>query len=255
MSAMPPFKDAYVHDITAWKLLSDKTPVDPGSADIATEFAGRDAPKSKFLFTVSFDVDSRLGINAGNDDMARIVYACKSATRPAPNWDYQEVNAYNYRFKVARKIDYGSATVTFYDDNKNTALNIIRNYLMLTSPIARRGAGPNYYNRQENVQMWSSIGPLPNDLEDGLIRSLRVGHHYRNEYKFTDQSHQVVYYDYINPKIQTFSMEDLDMSDSTASALSITFVYDSVNIWYTDEAVDTFDGGIVTVGDLENIRT
>lgn len=84
--------DSRVRNLTAWRLTNDRTT--PGQkANIATEFAGRDVPKMKFLFTVSFefgktlqgissnpDFDSTLQFkpNPGSDEMASIEYACKN---------------------------------------------------------------------------------------------------------------------------------------------------------------------------------
>lgn len=251
---LPPVKDSYIHNLAAWRFIRDKSPQQPQVQNIATEFAGSDAPKYRFLFTVAFELDAGLGINLGNEDMSRNVYSCKSATRPAQSIEYQDVNSYNYRFKVATKVDNGTSTIVFYDDNKNTALNIIRNYMMTVSPIARRGAGPNYYNQQEDVQLWAGIGPLPDQSRDGIIKTLRVSQHYNKNYTAEDDAFQIVHYDYINPKLQNFVMEDLDMSSSEASMITLTFVYDSVNIWYTDESTDTFDYGFGTVGAVETVR-
>lgn len=254
MAALPPVRDSYIHNLAAWRFIKDKSPEQPQVQNIATEFGGEDAPKLRFLFTVAFELDNSLGIDLGHVDMDKIRYACKSATRPSQTIEYQDVNSYNYRFKVATKVDNGTATIVFYDDNKNTALNIIRNYMMAVSPISRRRAGPGYYNQQEDVQLWASIGPLPNENPDGLIKTLKVSHHYNSQYSTSDADRQIVHYDYINPKLQNFMMEDLDMSSSEASMITLTFVYDSVNIWYTDESTDTYDYGFDTVGQLEVVR-
>jgi len=241
MSELPAVQDAYVHNLAAWRFVKSKSPKQPENQNIATEFGGADAPKSRFLFTVAFEMDAGMGIELGDSDLAKNKYACKSATRPSQTIDYQDVNSYNYRFKVATKVDNGTATVTFYDDNKNTALNIIRNYMLTVSPIARRESGPSYYNQQDDVQQWAGIGPLPNNSKDGVIKTLTISHHYNNDYTDADSAHQVVNYDYINPKLQNFIMEDLDMSSSEASMITLTFVYDSVNIWYTDSRTETYN--------------
>lgn len=250
MSFLPPVRDSYIHNLAAWRFVNDKSPDQPQVANVASEFAGADAPKSRFLFTVSFEVDAGLGINAGHIDLDKNRYDCKSASRPSNTIEYQDVNAYNYRFKVATKVEHGTATVIFYDDNKNTALNIIRNYMMTVSPVSRRGAGPGYYNRQEDIQAWSSLGPMPDP--DGVMKTLRVSHHYNSTYTDTESSHQIVHYDYINPKLQNFILEDLDMAVSDSSMITMTFVYDSVNIWYTDESTDTYTA-YGTVGRAELI--
>lgn len=254
MSEFPAVKDAYVHNIAAWRFVKNRGPVEPEIQNLPTEFGGADAPKSRFLFTVAFELDAGLGIELGDMDMSKNKYSCKSATRPSQSIEYQDVNSYNYRFKVATKVDNGTATVTFYDDNKNTALNIIRNYMLTVSPVARRESGPSYYNQQEDVQQWASIGPLPNNNKDGIIKTLTVSHHYNRNYSDTQDSHQVVHYDYINPKLQNFVMEDLDMSVSEASMITLTFVYDSVNIWYTDGSTETYNKAGENIGRLAPVE-
>lgn len=250
---LPPVRDTEIHNLAAWRLFRNNSP-QPQIQDVATEFAGADAPKSRFLFTVQFEVSDSLGIDLGNEDMAMNRYSCKSATRPSQTIEYQDVNSYNYRFKVATKVDNGTATVVFYDDNKNTALNIIRNYMMTVSPIARRKSGSSYYNDQEDVQLWAGIGPLPDNEKGGVIKTLTVNHHYASTYRDDAQNHQIVSYDYINPKLQNFVMEDLDMSTSEASMITLTFVYDSVNIVYSDAATDTYNSARETVTRLDTIE-
>jgi hypothetical protein len=251
---LPPVRDSYIHNLAAWRFIRDKSPQEPQIQNIATEFGGADAPKSRFLFTVSFELDAGLGIDLGHMDLDKNRYSCKSATRPSQTIEYQDVNSYNYRFKVATKVDNGSATVVFYDDNKNTVLNIIRNYMLTVSPIARRESGPSYYNQQEDVQMWAGIGPLANNSPDGILKTLTVSHHYNSNYTAEDNAHQIVHYDYINPKLQNFIMEDLDMSTSEASMITLTFVYDSVNIWYSDSSTETYNKGGENVGRLDPVE-
>lgn len=254
-------RDRTPRTLTSWQLSND-IPGTPGAlpVNIGSEFAGYDAPKLKFLFTLSFELGETLGFNQGNDDMGRIVYACKSATRPNINVNYVEVNSYNYRYKVATRTDVGTVTVTFYDDNKNTAHGILQDYLNAISPVSNKERGTNYY-LQENIQQWASLGPLPQNDADGLIKSLRVTHHYNSGYSGEAAYFSKVHYDYINPKIQQFNWDELDMSASDASMISVTFVYDSVNIT-VEHNEGSFDGGSVIVNDgrtgdgdaVENVR-
>lgn len=254
-------RDRTPRTLTAWQLSND-IPGTPGAlpVNIGTEFAGYDAPKLKFLFTISFELGDTLGFDAGNDEMNRIVYACKSATRPNIGVNYVEVNSYNYRFKVATRTDVGTVTVNFYDDNKNTAHGMLQDYLNAISPVSNKERGMGYYAR-ENIQGWASLGPLPVADADGLIKSMRVTHHYNSGYSADGNYFSKVHYDYINPKIQQFNWDELDMSASDASMISVTFVYDSVNIT-VEHNEGSFDGGRVIVNDgrtgdgdaVENVR-
>lgn len=249
--------------LTAWRLSNDNPSARGASpVNIGTEFAGYDAPKLKFLFTVSFEFgdDLRQMVDAGDTDMGKIKYACKNATRPNITTSYTEVNSYNYRRKVATRTDVGTVTLTFYDDNKNIAHTLLQQYLQGISPVAGKSA-ESYYT-DANIQEWASLGPLPDNQADGLIRSMRVTHHYSEDYSNTYNSHAMMHYDYINPKIQSFAWDDLDMSASEASTISITFVYDSVNIIEDSPSINEVTGTVtVNNGDtddgdaVENVRT
>lgn len=244
-------RDRNPRSLTAWKLNNDM----PGTrgatpANIATEFAGYDAPKLKFMFTVSFEFGPTLSsLYAGSDSLAENEFACKNVTRPNPSINYAEVNSYNYRYKVATRTEYGTVSLTLYDDNKDTAHMIFSEYLYNISPVSRRERGTSYYNRTENIQEWASLGPLPTDEADGLIRSMRVTHHFNSTYTDSTSGHRKIHYDYINPKIQSFILDDLDMSVSDVSTIGLTFVYDSVNVVYEGYT------GEVTIGAVTDAET
>lgn len=275
--------DSRVRNLTAWRLTNDRTT--PGQkANIATEFAGRDVPKMKFLFTVSFefgktlqgissnpDFDSTLQFkpNPGSDEMASIEYACKNVARPNINVNYVEVNSYNYRYKVATRTDVGTVTLTLYDDNKNTAHHLFSEYLAQISPVAKVPGGDAYYLK-ENIQEWASLGPLPTEEADGLIRKMRVTHHFPENNSLSASNYARIHYDYVNPKIQSFGLDELDMSTSDVNMITLTFVYDSVNVVYdgaaaprgvnggaisTTEGTVTVNNGNTDDGDVvENVR-
>lgn len=227
-------RDEKPQRLTAWQLTNDTAGTfGSQNVNIATEFAGYDAPKMKFMFTVSFEFGPTLsGLNAGSDDLAANTYACKNVTRPNVNINYVEVNSYNYRYKVATRTDYGTVSLTLYDDNKNTAHGLFSDYLANISPVAQKARGTSYYNRTEDIQGWASLGPLPTDEADGLIKSMRVTHHYHGTYQDDPSGWRRIHYDYINPKIQSFNLDELDMSASDVNVIGLTFVYDSVNVTY-----------------------
>lgn len=239
--------------LTAWRLSNDKSLINPDMVNVGTEFAGYDAPKLKFLFTVSFRIRNPeggdLGINPGSDNMADIMYACKSVNRPNITVAYTDVNSYNYRYKVATKVDFGTVTLTLYDDNKNLAHNLFTGYLNYISPVSNMSVDDYALKKGipfDTIQNFSSLGPLGHP--DGMIQSMRVTHHFNSGNLDDSTFYKKVHYDYINPKVQTFMYDDLDMGASDASMVSATFVYDSVNI-----ITETTRNGVVTVGELDDI--
>ena len=228
--------DAYPRRLTTWAMYRDGD-TNTRVQNLATEFAGRDAPKLKFLFTVEFDIDESIRdyLDLGSREMGEIKYACKMATRPNVQVNYADVNMYNYRFKVATKVDYGSVTLSLYDDNKNLAHNLFLYYLNAISPVSNKP--PEQYDlRGDPIQEWASLGPLPESAKFGLIKRMTVTHHYSNTYADDgESSHKSINYHYMNPKIQQFNLDELDMGvGSEASMITLTFVYDSVYTEYDD---------------------
>ena len=169
--------------LSAWTL-KDGLPgltVQAEKANVGTEFAGRDAPKMKFLYTLSFRFGKALTglISDGSDDMASNTYDCKTVTRPNINITYTEVNSYNYRTRIPTKMNPGTVTVTFYDDNNNTAHQLLQAVIQYMSPITNISSEKFYLN--DDPWRWSSIGGFVNEDERGAIRSMRITHHFSSD--------------------------------------------------------------------------
>lgn len=249
--------------LTTWRLLDERNSSNGLPKNIATNFASTDAPKMKFLFTVSFeyrDPASPLSLT-GSDSLATATFDCKSATRPNINITYADINSYNYRYKVGTKTDYGTVTVSFYDDNKNTAHNLFTEYLKAVSPIANLSPD-DFKNDTLDISNFASYGPL--EHKNGPLVRMTVTHHYNSAYRDSEGYYSAVQYTYINPKIQTMSWDDLDMSSSEAPLLTMTLVYDAVLINTNENIASPSIGGTVTVNNsgpeddegeaVENVR-
>lgn len=245
--------------LTTYLLYRGKGFSGEGGADTGIElpddFAGIDAPKSLFMFTMSI-VYRKEATALGYEnfsELAAMEIPLKSVTRPEPTIEYLDVNYYNYRTKVPVKTDLGTVTVVMYDDSKNKAHHI-------ASSIFNKFYKPIYAD--------------PATLEDGLenivqavddMTSTEYGIDTKNTYrgassgpiKHIDVSHyhylgsavNEVVYRYHNPKITTFSMDALDMSSSDASTITMTFNYDILEIFNDEPRNLTDRSGTVTVGD------
>ena len=236
--------------LSAWTL-KDGLPgltVQAEKANVGTEFAGRDAPKMKFLYTLSFKFGEVLTgyISEGSDDMASNTYDCKTVTRPNINITYTEVNSYNYRTRIPTKMNPGTVTVTFYDDNDNTARQLLQAVMQYMSPITNISSEEFYLN--DDPWRWSSIGGFTDGDVRGAIRSMRITHHFSSDYTGDENSHAMIHYDYMNPQLQDFNWEELDMGASESAMITATFVYDSVNITQVGKRADGLKGnqGVVT---------
>lgn len=206
---------------TYWKL-TNVTGI-AGANDTADNFGGLDYPKYKFNYTVQFILSRDVALKeSGNTKMEEMKFAVKTATRPKPAIDYQDVNFYNFRTKVAVKAEYGTASISFYDDNKDRAHDILQNYLQAVSPISNFQSSNNLDNLGQSST--SSIGPLTRDRH-GPISAIVLTHYYNNGKGVVNKT-----YTYRNPRIINFDFDELDMTNSEPATLSITFNYDMVNI-------------------------
>lgn len=191
--------------------------------DISDDFGGRAAPKMKFNFTVQFILNRDLSLPyPGVNEMQDIMFQCKTATRPKISVEYKDANFYNFRTKVATKTNYGTASLSFYDDGKNLAHTILQNYLTTISPIASANEGASTLFDKNGFSSSASLGPLKE--RHGPITAIRVAHHYYHN------GPKKITYSYINPKFTDIEFDEMDMATSDASTVSISFTYDTVNI-------------------------
>ena len=230
-------------------------------------------PKFKFHFTVTIKfrnppVDLTGSNNPVKSDDGQlsdlVTFAVKQASRPNPTIIYQDINQYNYRSKVATKMDYGAMQITMYDDVENYAHNLYEVYLKSVSPIANvhkdkanllstNGEGPknmafnsngvlNGNNERQKEKIAggsSSIGPLPPNAggESGIIENISVRHWYYalgerrgGEAENKVPEIQYVEYQFLNPKITNMTLDELDMGQSEVNTVMMNFTYDSVFI-------------------------
>ncbi len=187
----------------------------------------------------------------GSEEMGKIEFALKTATRPQPTVNFVDVNFYNYRTKIATKMEYGQLTITLYDDIRNRAHDIFDLYLKSVSPIANVDANGAFFFQTNAVtgNMGStgfqvdpsSIGKLEEIDSAGLISSIIINHQLPLDYSTSSVTgggallssqipHMIIKYHFMNPKIITMALDDLDMTQSDINTLTLTFVYDSVYI-------------------------
>jgi hypothetical protein len=173
-----------------------------------------------------------------------LTFVVKRHARPNVNIDYEEVNLYNYRTKVAKRIEYQPVTVGFYDDIQSGALAFIQRYLEVTSPSTRIGANTALYKSFEE------LGMAYGDNQDGQAGTTTSGHidgfsmfgdalgerdtsiiSYINLYHVYSGGTFVDVYTYAKPKITEVQLDDLDMTQTgDGSEIAFTFMYDALNI-------------------------
>lgn len=241
--------------LTGW-LLSQKSNLSNQGTEldvvpsIGSDFAGTGAPKTKFLFTVEFGINTNIigGIQKGAEQLERITLDLKNASRPDISIVYEDVNYYGVRTKVATKTNFGQLRLTFYEDAFNNANGIFWKYMNLVSPLTNLRDGGRLITGQtggdDNAatgglsSQLTTIGPLPNGWQDGVIEYIKLHHHY------IGGGHQrggITTYTYYNPKLENLQYDELDMSSSDVATITATFTVDAIT--FGDKQSPPFEVG------------
>lgn len=220
----------------------------------------RFAPKYKFLFVVQFEFHPWFQEILKSIDPAFVI---KTSTRPQVEFEYQDVNMYNFRTKVPAKTMYQPMTMKFYDDDYNNAFQLYTTYMKLMSPISNIdiesqsidpldaydnvGGGMGFDQNALKIQSgWShtvgqgyaaSLGPYGDIPQGGTGNDNPTGSNIRNIlrritlFQVYRQGLLMNVFHFYNPKITTMTLDDLDMAMSgEGNEISLTFSYDSVFI-------------------------
>lgn len=189
-----------------------------GTADIQDRFAQDESPKLSFNFFVKFcfrsnneDLDPK---SLGELTLESNYLPVKQSSRIKPQIEYDDINFYGYRSKVAKKTTYGSYSLTFYDDSANRVHNIIDTYMEAVSPLTTRSSA-------SDLDEYQTIGALKIGSEFGIIEKIELLHASIN---------QQTTYKFYNPKISEIEADDLDMTKSETTSIKMTFVYDAYNV-------------------------
>lgn len=191
--------------------------------NIPDDFAGTDAPKLKFNFTVQFMPRNVPLKEQGSTEMADMAFRAKNASRPKPTIEYEKVNYYGFRTQVAKSLDFGTASLIFYDDPSNKAHDLLHKYLETVSPVFGKSQ-VEADNLDGGAFTNSTIGPLTANRH-GPFKAIIVTHHYMK-----GGTAKRTTYEYINPKFIELDFGDLNATESDVTEISMTFNYDTVNI-------------------------
>jgi hypothetical protein len=200
--------------------------------------------KMKHLFVVEFEFAEPYATKLGRLHTASVIKQCD---RPTVTFDYEDVNLYNYRTKVATKTTHNNINMTFYDDERGNALGFYDLYHRAMSPMANISSpydmegnfqpmefdsretvrGPLYANSDplpfsvnKNA---SSIGPLNDSWEqqtNHIITRIRIYHVYK-------AGGIMDVYTLMNPKVTEMQLDELTMEESGVNQLTLQLSYDS----------------------------
>jgi hypothetical protein len=230
------------------------------SSSYAAALAGTNyRPKLKFLFKVEFifteeakqAFPSIFGDKHSND----FTFMVKSVDRPKIDFAYEDANLYNFRTKVLTKIGHRELNIAFHDDTGNRVLSFFRGLLMLNSPITRRqisrdgkspselpalnltGPGSVVANGMQFSFPSSNFDPNDTAIRGSLgpnvinaIQTIRVKQIYVEPQPNLNGATKEVIFDFVNARIVSFDMDDLNHEESQPNSITMQFDYDWMEI-------------------------
>lgn len=191
------------------------------------------APKAKFLYHVSFNINSNTlsGLNFKYQHQNEINMLVKTADLPKFQLQTDTLNQYNRKKNVQVKIDYQPVTIKFHDDNLGVTRQLWENYYNYYYADASAARSFSAYNRtamQGPNFIRSSYG-LDNNSSVPFFNDITI-------YQMAKRSWNS--YKLINPIITSWNHDTLDYSSSQPGEQSMTIIYEAV----------AYDNGTVIAG-------
>ncbi len=185
------------------------------------------APKHKFMFVVEF-IFTKEFVDEFKD--LEFAFVIKRSSRPNISFEYEDINYYNFRTKVLKKSEYQPMTMTFYDDMLDNALRFYNRYLQIISPISRSVGNGTSQLFEESGMTFDQDGPNSSSI-NAVSNTVKTIIDYINLYHIIHGGKQVDIYRFDNPRLQTMTLDDLDMTDGgTGTEVTIEFNYDGLLI-------------------------
>lgn len=205
-------------------------------------------PKLKFMFRVEFLFKPEIIRDFGVEGAAwakNFTFMVKSVDRPKYDFEYEDVNMYNFRTKILREIKGRDLTMTFLDDVGNNVHEFFRFMMMVYSPITRRsvnssndiaqayatystGNGMMFSDNLGNTQDFAHRGAIDTDVGNA-IQAIKVTQMFMkpaNGPNAMDTNAKEVAFFFINPRIMSFDLDDVNHEANEANMFSMQFSYD-----------------------------
>lgn len=205
-------------------------------------------PKLKFLFRVEFLFKTEVleqfkATSAKWKD--QFVFMIKAVDRPKVDFEYDDVNMYNFRTKVLKQIKHRELTMTFLDDVGNNVHEFFRFMMMVHSPITRRSAtashniadayatysagnGMLFSENLGNVNDFANRGALKTDIGN-VIKAIKITQFFVQPGKSQadlDQGAKEVCWFFVNPRVVSFDLDDVNHEVSDPNLFTMQFDYD-----------------------------
>jgi hypothetical protein len=215
-------------------------------------------PKLKFMFKVEF-VFTQEALNLHPELKSQdFTFMIQYVDRPKVEFEYEEdINQYNFRTKVLKKITHRELTIKFLDDTGNRVFDFFRIMMFLNSPITRGALereelggrlDPSYIQTQlingngmsftsaggggflDNAHRGvinGSVGGVGGSIAAIRVRQIFIGSNTTiNDTSTIQLSPQEVVFDFLNPRIKSFDLDELSHDANDPSVLTMVFDYD-----------------------------
>lgn len=205
-------------------------------------------PKLKFMFRVEFLFKPQVLAQFGAQVATwkdKFTFMIKSIDRPKVDFDYEEVNMYNFRTKVLKKITHKDLSMTFMDDVGNNVHEFFRFMMMVHSPITRRSVGSSqditdaaarygtgngmlFSNDLGNTKDFANRGVMNSDIGNA-IQAIKVTQMYISPghgQSDLDNGAKEVSFFFVNPRLSSFDLDDMNHEESNPNLLTMMFDYD-----------------------------
>lgn len=200
-------------------------------------------PKMKFLFRVEFLFKDGVLEQFGRTDWQRnFTFLIKAVDRPKVDFEYEEVNQYNFRTKVLKQIKHRELTMTFIDDVGNNVYEFFRFMMMVHSPITRRsvfatqniadahvaystGSGMEFSEGLGDINDFAHRGAIGTDIGN-VIQAIKVTQIFLNQTNQLDDAAKQVSFFFINPRVVSFDLDDVNHEVSDPNLFTMQFDYD-----------------------------
>jgi len=227
--------------------------VTPYAATMASGAGGFD-PKTKFLFKVRFEfndaakrIAASLGLDTEHSLDRNLTYVVKQIDMPKYELEYEEVNMYNFRTKILKRINHQALSFVFYDDVANNAIKFMNVYLQILQPLARQNWSTGTpledfgFAFADNLQgidtsMRAAIKTVDGREAKDILRALTIEQYYLNRGESANlkgqQIRQSIYvntFTFTNPRISGFTLQDQDHESGGApNMMDCQFDFDAL---------------------------
>lgn len=235
------------------------------STSYAAGLAGTDfRPKLKFLFKVEFKFKRSVIDGLKAEGFAHVnlledssfTFMIKTIDRPKVDFEYEDdVNQYNFRTKALKRIKHREMTITFMDDVGNRVFEFFRLLMYVHSPITRGGfsrdgtgnlpsttpapgmSGMSFTSKILGTKGSANRSVINSDF-GGAIDVIRIKQMFLNNAAADPNDPKTTkenIYDFVNPRLVSFDLDDLTHDSSDPSLLTMQFDYDWMEMVHNGE--------------------